>query len=423
VSLTAEAVTRALGQLASADVEPILVPTRPPVLHVVYGGAHLFRSDTIDKLSALAQRSFATYAPDAGTFAAAIAIDPTASVATYDRVRARLVERAVEDYRIDFEDGYGQRDDEEEDSHAKSAAKALAEIPVGTETLLGIRIKSFGSETRERAIRTLDRFFDTYAFVAKAPLPTGFVVTLPKVRSATEVAVLVDLLAELERAHGFAERSLSVELMVETPEALLAPDGTCPLRAFVRAAGGRCTSLHLGSYDLMSSLGVLPPDQKLTHPICDLAKAIMQMAVGGIASGLTLSDGATTTLPIERFRAVFPGRTISEAEKTANHDVVHSAWLLHAANVRHGLRAGFLCGWDLHPAQIPARFGAVFAYFYAVFPAMKERLLAHEERARQATRVGQVFDDRATAEGLRAFFRAGSSRGLFGDESVTPQKT
>ena len=41
---------------------------RQPV-HTVYGGAHLFKSDTAPRLGALASRAFETYAPDAQTFA------------------------------------------------------------------------------------------------------------------------------------------------------------------------------------------------------------------------------------------------------------------------------------------------------------------------------------------------------------------
>ncbi len=41
---------------------------RQPV-HTVYGGAHLFKSDTAPRLGTLSIRSFEAYAPDAETFA------------------------------------------------------------------------------------------------------------------------------------------------------------------------------------------------------------------------------------------------------------------------------------------------------------------------------------------------------------------
>src|SRR5229473_8343897 len=50
---------------------------RQPV-HVVYGGAHLFKADTCRKLGRIAERALADYAPDAATLA-------HATVATEDR--------------------------------------------------------------------------------------------------------------------------------------------------------------------------------------------------------------------------------------------------------------------------------------------------------------------------------------------------
>ena len=44
-------------------------------------------------------------------------------------------------------------------------------------------------------------------------------------------------------------------------------------------------------------------------------------------------------------------------------DAVHRAWKLHAGNVRHALVNGIYQGWDLHPAQLPSRYTAVFAFF------------------------------------------------------------
>jgi hypothetical protein len=44
----------------------------------------------------------------------------------YDRVRTKLVREPVEDLRVDFGDGYGQRSDEEEDRAAGEVAAALA---------------------------------------------------------------------------------------------------------------------------------------------------------------------------------------------------------------------------------------------------------------------------------------------------------
>src|ERR1700745_1459817 len=114
---------------------------RRQAVHTVYGGAHLFRADSAKKLGAVALRSFEEYGPDAQTLAGAIGID--ASDKIYERIVEKLRREAVEDFRLDFEDGYGNRPDDEEDGHAASVA---AEVARGLEAgslppFIGIRIK------------------------------------------------------------------------------------------------------------------------------------------------------------------------------------------------------------------------------------------------------------------------------------------
>ncbi len=78
----------------------------------------------------------------------------------YARVLEKLQREPVEDFRIDFEDGYGNRPDAEEDQHAKLAAEEVARgMSEGSlPPFIGIRIKPFSPELRERSIRTLDLF-------------------------------------------------------------------------------------------------------------------------------------------------------------------------------------------------------------------------------------------------------------------------
>ncbi len=125
---------------------------RQPV-HTVYGGAHLFKSDTAVRLGALALRSLEQFAPDADTFARAVGLGPAdasqnnsqLAETVYERVNEKLRREPVEDFRIDFEDGYGNRPDAEEDGHAESAAR---EVAAGAKNgtlppFVGIRIKPF----------------------------------------------------------------------------------------------------------------------------------------------------------------------------------------------------------------------------------------------------------------------------------------
>ncbi len=99
---------------------------RQPI-HTVYGGAHLFKANTIQRLGEHARRAFEIYAPDPGSFASALGVPPELALPVHSRVREKLLREPVEDYRIDFEDGYGQRSDDEEDQHAALAAREVAE--------------------------------------------------------------------------------------------------------------------------------------------------------------------------------------------------------------------------------------------------------------------------------------------------------
>src|SRR6476646_11584421 len=131
---------------------------RRQAVHTVYGGAHLFRADSAQKLGAVALRSLEEYAPDPKTLAEAIGI--AANEKLYERIVEKLRREAVEDFRLDFEDGYGNRPDDEEDGHAASAAGEVAR-GLAANTLppfVGIRIKPLNEDLRARSIRTLDIF-------------------------------------------------------------------------------------------------------------------------------------------------------------------------------------------------------------------------------------------------------------------------
>ena len=102
---------------------------RRQAVHTVYGGAHLFKTDSPKKLGAVALRSLDEYAPDAATLARALGMsgDEKFAQLVYDRVIEKLRREPVEDFRLDFEDGYGNRADAEEDGHAASAAREVAQ--------------------------------------------------------------------------------------------------------------------------------------------------------------------------------------------------------------------------------------------------------------------------------------------------------
>jgi hypothetical protein len=143
----------------------------------------------------------------------------------------------------------------------------------------------------------------------------------------------------------------------------------------------------------------------MRHPACDFAKHMMKVAFAG--TGVMLSDGATNIMPIAPHR----GGSLSDEQQRANRAAVFAAWRLHADDIRHSLIHGFYQGWDLHPAQLPTRYGAVYAFFLDGFTAASERLRNFVDKAAQATLVGDVFDDAATGQGLLNYFLRGIACG------------
>jgi citrate lyase beta subunit len=333
----------------------------------------------------------------------------------YELVREKLGREAVEDFRIDFEDGYGTRPDDEEDGHAASAAEEVAK-GIADKTLppfIGIRIKTFSDELHQRGIRTLDIFLSTLITATGGSLPVNFVVTLPKIVTPEQVAALADIFDELEPKLGLAANSLKMEMMIETPQSIFAADGQVALPRMLDAARGRCTGAHFGTYDYTASCSITAAYQDMLHPACDFARSAMQVALAG--TGVWISDGATNIMPVAPNR----GEDLSAEQIDENNAVVHRAWKLHYDHCRHSLANAFYQGWDLHPAQLPTRYAAVFTFFLEGLGAASERLRNFVEKAARATLVGDIFDDAATGQGLLNYFlRAINCGAITADEAT-----
>ena len=373
-------------------------PHRQPV-HTVYGGAHLFKADTARKLGALALRSLEEHAPDAATFARAIGLDAALSDRVYVRVVDKLTREPVEDFRIDFEDGFGNRSDADEDEHARRAAGEVASaaaagmLPPG----IGIRIKPLTEELKRRSLRTFDLFLSTLVDRAGS-LPASFVVTLPKITTPDQVEALAAACDAFEYWRELAHGTLRFELMVETTQSIFGADGSVALPRLVAEGEGRIVAAHFGTYDYTAACSITAAHQHMLHPVCDFAKHVMQVSLAG--TGLWLSDGATNVMPV------------------GSRETVHRAWRLHAQHVRHSLETGFYQGWDLHPAQLPTRYAAVYAFFLEGLAAASERLKNFVQKAAQATLVGDVFDDAATGQGLLNYFLRAMNCGAISEEEA-----
>lgn len=402
---------RSLDHLA--QIFPGETGRRQPV-HTVYGGAHLFRSDAAARLGQLAVRAFELFADDPDSFGQILGIHSHIRHNVYERIKQKLAGAAVEDFRIDFEDGYGLRAPDEEDGHAELAAKEVAK-GLAEQTLppyIGIRIKPLSQELMKRSIRTMDIFLTKLLMATGGRLPDNFVVTLPKVVAPEQVRVANGLFCEVENRLGLPEGALRLEIMVETTQAIFAPDGMVALPMMLSAANGRCVGFHFGAYDYAASCAITAASQDFLHPSNGFARHVMQAALAG--RGVWLSDGATNILPIPVHR----GEDLTERELDENRKVIHRAWKLHYDHCRSSLANGFYQGWDLHPAQLSTRYAAVYAFFLEGLDAASERLCAFLDRATQATLVGDVFDDAATGQGLLNYFLRAIYCGAISEQEV-----
>jgi citrate lyase beta subunit len=422
-------------------------PERQPV-HTVYGGAHIFKEGTAMKMGVGAINHIRAYAPNFVEFSKILELKgydklPNSqedistleeyfasesseskeehsayfSYTVYQRVLEKLSREAVEDFRIDFEDGYGNRPDEEEDNHAVLAAEEVAKgmTSHSLPPFIGIRIKPLTEEQKNRAIRTLDLFISSLSERTNGNLPDNFVVTLPKVTIPEQVTALVQLFEVLEQKTDLPTGSLKLELMIETPQSILDSNGNSALPSLVKASDGRCTGAHFGVYDYTASTNITAEYQSLTHPNCDFARHMMQVALGG--TGVRLSDGATNILPVGPHRPS-DRNPLTDSQLEENKMVVHNAWRLNFNNVSHSLKHGYYQGWDLHPSHLPLRYAAVYSFFLEGLSSTSVRLKSFMGKAAQATLIGDVFDDAATGQALLNYFLQGISCGAILEKDV-----
>lgn len=417
---------------------------RQPI-HTVYGGANLFKYNTTETLGAIALKSFLTYAPNCIAFGKAFqlqgyetfptkpksqkrliqklkeaseeelnAIPAGFSYKIYKKVIAKLKSEAIEDFRIDFEDGFGNRSDEEEDQTAAFAAQEVARgMKKGTiSPFIGIRIKPFTEELKDRGLRTLDIFVSTLLTETKGKLPNNFVVMLPKVTIPEQIVALVSFFELIEKQFNLEAGCLKMEFMVETTQSIIDHTGTNPLYRFILASNGRCIATHFGTYDYTASCNITARYQEMDHPVCDFAHHMTKVALAH--TGVWLSDGATNTMPIGKHR----GEDLTDEEKQENKEIVHRAWLKGYQHIRHSLWNGYYQGWDLNPAQLPMRYAAVYAFFLESYDDALIRLKTFVEKAARATLIGDVFDDAATGQGLLNYFLKALNSGAISEEEV-----
>lgn len=307
-------------------------------------------------------------------------------------VRSRLATAPIEDLRIDLEDGYGWRSDDVEDRDARAAGRTLAAWAADTTgaapRVFGVRCKGLGAAERARGLRSLEIVLD-----GAGGVPEGFVFTVPKLRAAAQVDAVVMICEELERAHGLAEGSLHYELQIESPQAVMSPDGRATVADAVHRGGLRLTGLHYGTYDYSAACGIVSAQQSLEHPVADHAKAVMLVAAA--QTGVWVSDGSTQIAPV------------------GTPAVVDAALRRHHRLVVRSLERGFYQGWDMHPGHLVTRWLAVFTFFRSAMAPAVTRLQAYFDR-----QSSEFVDEPATAQSLALVVLRGLSAGAFTEADV-----
>lgn len=376
-------------------------------VQTLYGGAQLWSQDTCQKIAAKAQNIWREYAPDAETFHHNMNFinlhDFDDSV--FEKVCKKLDREAIEDFRIDFEDGFGFRGDEEEDRFAMQAgletAQAMAQSKLPR--FVGIRIKPMHKATWKRAARTLDLYLTELLDHSEGKLPRGFTVTLPKITHPFEVLTLSNMLARIEEAFSLDKNELSMEIMVEVNSTILNTKGQVPLLELAKNAKGRLRGAHIGTYDYTADCHIVAAYQKMTHDSCSFAKHILKTSFAD--TGIWLSDGATNKMPVgphKESKARLAKETWQE-----NSRVVYESWQQSYTDILYSLRNGYYQGWDLHPGQLPIRYAALYSFFMESYKESAHRLKNFIDKAAQATLAGDIFDDAATGQGLLNYFLKG----------------
>lgn len=384
--------TRELDGMLREDDEELLArypgdaPGRQPV-HTVYVPADAYSADHVARWGEEARTVLARHEQLLAVLVGEQADDVLPLVA------AKLRDEPVEDLRIDLEDGYGDRADDEEDGHVLVAAAGLArsQRAGAAPPWTGIRIKSLEARTRTRSVRSLTGFLG--AMLDAGGSLEGFVVTLPKVTSVAQVQAMVRACERIEVALALPAGTLRFEIQVETPQSVLGPDGCALVAPMIHAGERRVSALHYGTYDYSAFCGIPAACQAADHPVADHAKLVMQAAAAG--TGVRLSDGSTNILPV------------------GPPEQVRAGWAVHTGLVRRALERGYPQGWDLHPAQLPSRFAATYAFYREHFPAAAQRLRAYFDRVE-----GAVQDEPATARALSDLVVRGLECGALLPEEV-----
>lgn len=351
-------------------------------IHSYYESAALFHRGRITEITQEALTHQARYLSSPAALSDGFELSQEIAEKVIAKLLPKMQVSPIEDYRIDFEDGFGVHPDEYEDTIAIQCAIELAEamssgaIP----PFIGIRTKPFNDISVSRSTKTIDLFIKTLIDRSQGKLPNNFVITLPKVSSPAQVEALVAWLDLLEEECALPTGVLMIELMIETTQSFFDATGRAMIPQLLSAAKDRCRGVHFGTYDYTASCGLTAAEQRNDHPVCDFARQLMKIGCAG--TGVWLSDGSNNILPM------------------GNEDAVRRSHRISFSQVSNSLMMGYYQGWDLHPGQVSVRYVAMMAFYIRHIDDSLIRLKALLDSAAEATLTGAVFDDIATGQGL-----------------------
>ncbi|WP_446665695.1 DUF6986 family protein [Flexivirga sp. B27] len=369
-------------------------PTGRFPVHTVYLPADRCSAADVQAFATTARELLAAYAPHPADLARATGEPVDEVAAVYDRLTDKLERDPIEDLRADFEDGYGVRADDTEDAHLTDVLAGFRELAAQDRlpTWHGVRFKSFEAPTRARGVHTL---VDYLRGMSQAGLlDGGNVLTLPKVTSVDQVVAMNTACEALEQELQLPSDSVTFEIQVETPQAILAADGSVAVARMVHAAPGRVSALVYGTFDYSAGVGIAAAYQALDHPAADHAKAVMQVAAA--QTGTRICDGSTNVVAF------------------GDEASAHATWRLHTGLVTRSLVRGIYQGWDMHPGHLISRYLANFLFFRRALPGAASRLAAYV----QQTSGSDVMDEPATAKMLADALLRGVHCGAVGAEEV-----
>ena len=363
-------------------------PERQPVQSFIEGAQH-FRSETFSLIQSRALDALARFAPDGQAIARAMMFsgrERAFADEVHRRVKRKLETEPVEDYRIDFEDGFGTHLDAVEDAEVLRCADAtVAAMREGTlSPTFGVRVKPLTRELAARSLQTTDLFVQSVLAGSGGALPAGFLVTLAKVTVTEQVAYFASHLEAMEQRLGIDAGTLRMEIMVEAPRAITGTGMVAVRsRAMSTPAGGGSSPPRLAPTTTLRRSASPPRNSGSGIPACEHARLVMQVALAG--TGVRVSDGSTAILPVEPI------------------EHVHDAWRLHHGDVKHALKLGIYSGWDLHPAQLVSRYAALYAFYLSGLEAASRRLATFLDTVAQGDAPRDIADDVATGQALLNF--------------------